>query len=245
MSEDNFNIVIPNDYNGSPISIDFNWRTGQSTKHDESSDFHIKGELDTVSRYLENNVGNEKILPTNHDTYVVIKRTGTIQLCIDSTIKGKLSTVTGEISHDTDFQRLSLNTQETRTPRQLADVLKFYRRFMSHDEYLELIASLNRFKVKVDKEIEQGNDFRGNKISFFQQQVKQEMKLDFVLTIPIFQGVPASKFKVEINFDVRDNNIDMWLESVEAYDLEQTILSDLIEIEDRKITELGYTIIYA
>jgi len=121
------------------------------------------------------------------------------------------------------------NTHKTFGPKELARFLKMNRsHFVDREKCMNIVSSLNQLKLKVEREIEDGNDFRGNKSVKFEQTVKSELSLSFNLSMPIFKGYDSKSFEVEILFDVTDGGIRLWLESVELKEIIDTWSKEII-----------------
>lgn len=170
-------------------------------------------EFDRSSMYIVHDIDNKSIQLRTKEHYT----------------KGSVS-VTGQLSLSTELNSFGINKGNCTSygAKQLAQFLKMNRSyFVDRSQCMQIVSSLNQLKIKVEREIEDGNDFRGNKSVKFEQHIKSELALSFTLSIPIFKGFEASKFEVEILFDVTDAGINIWLESVE--------LKELIDIHSNRI----------
>jgi len=155
--------------------------------------------------------------------------------CIDQLT----STITGELLEFTDLRDFRINTKHTYNNTDLAQFLKMSRYyFKSVDENYQIVKNLNSFKAKVSREIENSNDFKGNKKQLFEQQVKTDLKLSFKLLLPIYSGEPASEFSVDIEFDVTDGGVSYWLISPELKDLQTKDANTIIERELERFGDL-------
>jgi len=143
-----------------------------------------------------------------------------------------VATVTGKLNPNGELGAFKINTMKTWTAKELSDFLKMRRFFFTdREENMKIVQSLNDIKLRVVKEIESSNDFKGQKKHHFEQSVQHEFKLSFTLNIPIFYGTDPSTFKVDINLDVTDAGVQFWLESVELKELEQDMVDRLIDTE--------------
>lgn len=131
---------------------------------------------------------------------------------------------------------LKINEGALMIPKIMASQLKMQRRlFADLNEHLNLISNLEKFRIKVEQELVSDADKSGQKRVLFEQKVKHEIPLSFTLDTQIFLGYPGHKFKVEVCFDVRDRAVEMWLESVELYELMNSITRTAIESEINKL----------
>ena len=138
---------------------------------------------------------------------------------IATTEKG--SNIKSSLVVNPDLNTLQINSQKTYTNQQLADVLKFNRLlFESSDECMNMVTKLKKFSATVTSEIINENDNQGNKKLMYAQKLAHELNLSFTLNCAIFVGVKnVSKFKVDIEFDIRDKSIEFWLTSVEMKEI--------------------------
>lgn len=114
--------------------------------------------------------------------------------------------------------------------------------FADRDENMAIVSSLEKLRVRVTQEIENGNDFKGNKKHLFEQNVQHEIRLQFTLVVPLYKGQEKKSFLVDVNFDITDGNTVFWLESV---DLKELMETERIRIIDSQISKMGgLTIIY-
>ena len=95
-----------------------------------------------------------------------------------------------------------------------------------------------RSPKEIEREIEDSNDFKGNKKQLFEQEVRTDLKLDFKLKIPIYEGEAVAVFSVDINFDVSDARVVFWLESPELRELELKEANAIIDRELKRFKSL-------
>lgn len=143
--------------------------------------------------------------------------------------------IRGRMTPNPVLAALKINQNELTTPKNMAAQLKMKRLlFADLNEHLTLISNLEKFKIRVEQELVNEADKTGQKRAVFEQKVKHEIPLSFTLDTQIFLGYPEQKFKVEVCFDVRDRAVEMWLESVELYELMNTLTIDAIQAEVTK-----------
>ncbi len=165
-----------------------------------------------------------------------------IKLCIDEYNESESTIIIGEISINNDLKMFGINTSKKFGSKELASLLKMNRiYFADSEENMQIVKNLNLFKVKVSQEIENGNDFKGNKKHLFEQSVYHDLKLSFALNIPIYKGEKPSHFIIDINFDVTDGGVSFWLESVELKELQQVQRDNIIDRELKRLKD--FTII--
>jgi hypothetical protein len=144
----------------------------------------------------------------------------------------------------TEIKKLKINTNEILTIKDLTRMIKFNKYwFADKDENNALVQNLQKFKASIQQQIEAEHDTRGNKKSAFEVKVDSTMKMSFVLEMPVFIGQPNKKFKVDIAFDVRDGEIDVWLESPELEDLLKNEAVSIIDSEIKQMSDKGIVVI--
>lgn len=152
-------------------------------------------------------------------------------------------TVVGSLKEFEDLTKFRINRSGTFSQKQLASLLKMNRiYFADRDENLQIVSNLEKFKARVTQEIENGNDFKGNKRQLFEQQVTHDLILSFKLNIPLFKGEPAQSFMVDVNFDITDGSTTFWLESVDLKELQDKTSKQIINREIKRLKDL--TIMY-
>lgn len=136
----------------------------------------------------------------------------------------------GQLKLDPRFERFQINTGHSRTTHELADLFKMNRTlFETKDKAMMLVSELRHFKAKVDKEIENMDDNRGNKKILIGQAVESNIPESFRLNIPVFKGQEAWPFEVEIEIDPSD--LSCRLVSPEANDFIEENTNNLIDSE--------------
>lgn len=200
----------------------------------------ISGTLDGPSDWLLNRIS---IIPKEktHVTFNNVKGTIVLMVNEDMDVYQK---ITGSLQLNPEFTKLGINEDKIYSLRTLREALKFLGRyFTSKDVHRTLLANFTNFTAKIDKEISQSNDFKGNAANSVTTSLKSEIPLDFKLNMPVIMGYPDMSFDVEVCIDATGGDIKIWLESVE---IDENIKSKTADImaEKRKIfTDSGIVII--
>lgn len=162
----------------------------------------------------------------------------TLKFIEDNHTSNGNAVITGKLEVSPEIKELGINDGRVYTAKELSELLKMRRiMFADRDQNLTLVKSLQAFKTKVEQEIEQANDNKGNKKYVFDQSITQTNDLKFTLNWPILSGEPKVKFEVEINYDVRNSAIVFWLESVEMHESHMAACEQLFKEEITKFTE--------
>lgn len=154
--------------------------------------------------------------------------------------------VKGKLIENPDIKKLQVNTGKKFTSKELCDLLRMNKFFFADkDQNGTVIQNLQKIKVSIQTQIEkEANDKTGDKRDLYDVKVNRDQTpLEFNLSLPIYVGQPATKFKVDINIDVRDRNIDFWLESPELAELLEAKCREVIDAEVKQFEEKGLVII--
>lgn len=207
-------------------------REGNAVKLHEPVKVDIEGTIDAPARWLE----------TRHDClkektcHVVVDREQmSIALrCNENNHYG--SQITGRLELSQEYKRFGINSGEYTSNFELAELIKMNRTyFENRSTAMKLVTELQNFKAKVDKEIEQSDNNRGDRRILVNQAVQHNLPEAFTLVLPIFKGVPAQTILVEVY--VNPGDLSCTLVSPEANDIIATSRDNLINDVIRRIRE--------
>ena len=128
------------------------------------------------------------------------------------------TTVTGTLNlNDTLENIFHINKGKIFTSKELANVINMNRSlFFDKEQAFEMVSKLRGFNAQISGEIVNKNDNQGSKQIGMSQLTTTNIDLKFILNCNIFSHeTEKRKFLVDIGFDVRDKQVDFWLESVE------------------------------
>jgi hypothetical protein len=129
-------------------------------------------------------------------------------------------TVEGFLTVEPELQALGINSNKIWNVKELAKFIKLNRFvFKDRDAAADLLENLQQFTAEVNMLMQDKNDGRGNTNQQLQSKLTTDLALDFVVSLPLYQGFKPVAFKVEIGIDLRDGGIDLWLESAELKEL--------------------------
>lgn len=153
--------------------------------------------------------------------------------------------VKGRLIENPDIKKLNVNTGHKFNSKQLCDMLRFNKfYFADKEENGALIENLQKTKVSIQTQIEkEHNNQTGNKRDLYDVKVDRGTPLAFNLQLPVFIGQSPIKFSVEINIDVRENNIEFWLESPELAELLESKTREIMDAELTQFKDKGLVII--
>lgn len=113
--------------------------------------------------------------------------------------------IKGELKLNNDIDKIGLNKDKTYTPYKLSQFIRMNRHFFTEKSVaLSLESILKNFEAKVDGEISQITDTRGNKKHSALQKVMTNLPENFELKLSVFIGQDALKFIVEIDINPDD-----------------------------------------
>lgn len=221
-----------------PIPGEYSYRTGTLPPMVQPAGIETSGAITAPGDFFRakykagDKLTNENVIFRYTDMLVKYNmEEGTIEFLEDIASTNASSRVNGKLRMNKDLKALSINTQKVYTSQQLADVLKFNRLlFDNSDDCMNIVSKLKKFSAQISTQIVNSNDNQGNKNLTFAQNVATELNLSFVLHCDIFTGIYSNvKFKVDIEFDLRDKTIEFWLVSTELKELIDQRTKDIID----------------
>lgn len=210
--------------NGLPAGVgEIIIREGKAVELKEPVKVEIQGTIDAAARWLEKRFDCIK----GKTCHVIVNREQlTIALqCNENNHYGTL--VVGSLTLSPEYKRFGINEGEYITNFEMAELIKMNRSFFENKSVaMKLVTDLQNFKAKVDKEIEQSNNNRGDRRILINQAVEYNLPEAFTLILPIFKGTIRQTIAVEVY--VNPSDFSCTLVSPEANDLVE-------EMRDREI----------
>ena len=219
-------------------TVELIMREGTAPKVQEPVKVHLKGTIDAPAIWVE--LRNHKI---NRDSsFVIFSREGmTIALRCDE--NDPLGTqIEGKLQLSEEFEKFEINTGNYKTNFELAELIKMNRvYFENRNQAMKLVTELQNFKAKVDKEIEQSNNNRGDRRLLLNQIVQHNLPESFNLCLPIFKGQPWQTIQVEVYVNPAD--LTCTLVSPEANDFMQMARDGIMNTVLSRIREAAPEIV--
>ena len=130
--------------------------------------------------------------------------------------------VTGQLIMNPDFEKFGINgSGNKRSTFELSDFIKMNASFFKDkNDALKLVSELRNFRAKVDKDMENSDDQRGNRKVKLYQTVESNIPKTFQLSMPVFKGEDPVTFSVEVNIDPSDFNCMLVSPEVKEYIIE-------------------------
>lgn len=208
-------------------------RTGAALPLTEPVPIRIEGQIDSPLEFLTKRLSMLGIMEC---CLKVDKDEMEIELTIDEKNKYK-GIISGWLELDKTFKKFEINTGKAWTTHELADFFKMNRtHFETNQKAMELVAQLKSFKAKVDKQIENIKDDRGNYRILRDQAIESNIPASFKLNIPIFKGF--EKYEIEVEININSNDISCTLISPQANDIIEITKDTIIDGQVEKIKEL-------
>lgn len=188
----------------------------------------IKGSIDAPAEYF---LKRKEIIDANNSRVEVNTHQKVITLIIGEN-KDNGITVTGKAEYDKDFLELGINSTKTYSLLELAKVLKFKGcYFKDREQHENLLTNLMNFKIRVEKDFENSNDFKGTAANSKATKIKHDIPLDFKLVMPVILGQPKIEIDVEVCIDASNGSVELWLESIKLKNEIDTIVAELLDKE--------------
>lgn len=190
-------------------------RTGEALDQKEPLKYAVSGTVGSLEDYL---LKRKELL--NPDVLVIEMNEDTRAITVRRDPNDPLAdTITGKIEENPALAKFGINTDKKFSREALAKLIKFNRVYFENNAFTSLLVQVNDFTAKIEASMNQASDNRGNKTNNYQRQVMSDIDMNFKLTMPIFKGGEHKSFFVDIAFDVSDNGVLFWLESVELAEL--------------------------
>lgn len=214
MSENKLNVVVPKDYNGTPIEVVL--REGEAPELLEIKEPErvvISGTIDTPFRWLEKRI---ELINQKASNIIVNRDVMGIALTVDETNYYQ-SDIRGELKTSKEMMEFGINTEKKWEPIKLSKFVKMHRAFFTDkSQNMMLVSTLKNFKAKVNQDIERSKEENGSKADNYSQVVDSNLPKSFKLNIPLFKGFACEEIEVEIYADVDGRDVTLSLVSAGA-----------------------------
>jgi len=215
-------------------------RTGQATPPREAKEVKISGNILAPANWLKIRKSN----PNKDNVQFSRKEMKIIFTQEEESHSGKI--IVGELRINDDLKKFKINENHLWTTADLAKFLKMNRIFFADaDQCSKIIAELNSLKAKIQTEIEQSQNDRGNSKQMVNVKVDSNVPLKFKLKLPVFVGFKERTFVVEICLETSDRNVQLWLESAELNEIiigerDSIISSEIVKFEKAGLPVLEF-----
>lgn len=214
MEAEKVNVVIPENYTGTPIEII--WRDGEAASQLEPKapvPVNITGTIDSPFRWLEKRVA---LMEQKHANITVNRDEMKIFL-VDKETDYYSNSITGVLQPSKEMVEFGVNMEKGWEPIKLSQFLKMHRAFFTDkSQNMMLVSTLKNFKAKVNQDIERSKEENGSKVDNYSQVVDSNLPKSFKLNIPLFKGFACEEIEVEIYADVDGRDVSLSLVSAGA-----------------------------
>lgn len=220
-------------------------REGQAQPIHPKTPLRLKGDLAAPVLFAKHTEGIDVqqayvlVDPAEYTLKLVTNRQGT---------EFERQEVTGELRTNPDLEGFKIAVGQvpgTFGLKELADHLRMRRMFFANPEQCrELVAQLQDFKATTSTDISAKHNERNGSRAVAVDKRNDFPTLEIKLRIPLWVGQPASEFFVQINGDVSDSGIRLWLESVELRELIVSTQDVLFQTQVKALQGMGYLVIY-
>lgn len=197
---------------------------------------HIKGVISAPSEFY-----NKRKHLHNADKCHVIydKNAGSISLILDEQFENDNYKVIGTITDNPDLNVFKINQEHLFGIKELMGILKFNRvHFVDKEANAKIVLSLQNFKGKIEKVLTDKSDLRGQDEKTILTKLEHELEESFKLQMPIHKGGKPYIFNVDICVSATSSDVQVWLESKELKELQDSSKSNMIEEELKNFSEI-------
>jgi hypothetical protein len=217
---------------------------GKVPEQHNNQPVNILGNIDAPSRFIE---GRKEDFADSRKHCKVSKTDGIITLILNEQSVVDKYVVQGKIEVAKKFTSLGINNDKiSYEPEELANKLKLLRSmFVSNIEHSNICSTLRNLKAKINSQIENLNDRKGNVTENFKQTVNSNMPDSIKLKLPLLEGEEPIEIEVNVILEANGGSgILCSLESIDAAELIETQFAERVNQEVEKIKSFVTVIEY-
>jgi hypothetical protein len=147
--------------------------------------------------------------------------------------------VVGKMEMSDEIKPFYINTDKMFNREQLVKLIRFNKRFFSDAATHEsVLSAFQNLSLTGNTDLKQASDTRGNKAAAFSKSLNtSNIPTTFYLFMPIYKGMAAVKFLVEICLDSSDASIGFWFESVELKEVQDKTVDTIFEEQKKEFAD--------
>jgi hypothetical protein len=217
---------------------------GDAPEQHNNLPVNLSGNIDAPSRFVE---GRKADFTDAKRHCLVSKTEGKITLVLNEQSVTDKYVVQGKIEVAKKFKALGINDDRAGyLPEELANKFKLLRSmFVSNLEHAKICTTLRNLKAKVNKDLEQTNDRKGNVTLSFKQVVESNMPDSIKLQIPLLEGEEPVSIDVSVILEAEGGSlIKCYLESIDAAELIEQQFAQRVTEEVEKLKDFVTIIEY-
>jgi len=236
-SENRVNVVVPKDYNGTPVEIVL--RDGEAPvalNPHEPEPTNIKGVITAPFVWLSKRVD----LINQKASHIIIDRDNmSIMLRINERDYYS-DVIEGHLEPSKEMVEFGINSEKVWDPIKLSKFFKMHRAFFKDkSENMTLVSTLMNFKAKVNQDIERSKEENGSKTDNYSQVVNSNLPAYFKLNIPLFKGFDNEEIDVEIYADIDGREVSLSLVSAGANETMEEYKNKVIDEQIKQIMSVA------
>lgn len=176
---------------------------------------------------------------------LIEKDKGALTLILADTDPETTHKILGKLTEDSALLEFGVNNDSRKWGNR--DMVKFLRKmkfyFADKSEHTTLIDSLQKWNISVERIFsDHNNDRTGETKMSLETKVNSIQLLNsFVLEIPIYQGYPKVKFKVDIGIDTLQTQAQLYFFSDELVELKNVFREKIIDEELSKFDAFTFS----
>jgi len=215
--------------------------TGKALEEKDEEPVEISGILSAPADFLERKKENWE--PKNCHVLVDYYN-GSITLKTDERTFNH-NTIKGALTESRVLGKFNINTGKRYSNFELAALFRVNKYwFATPEDQSRIIAELQKFQANVSTKIKAHNDNSGNSVSSLEKEVNGiSWNRTFRLNIPIFEGYPKVLVPVEIGVEPTSNDVKLFLESPELYELIESTKGGLIDEQTKRFDAWGCSVV--
>lgn len=214
---------------------------GEAKPYKSKKSISISGTLTAPHAFL---IGRGELDQTKIHL-LIQKDKGALTLVIDDTDPETTHNIVGKLTEDSALIEFGVNNDSRKWGNR--DMVKFLRKmkfyFADKSEHSSLIDSLQKWNISVERIFsDHNNDRTGETKMSLETKVNSIQLLNsFVLEIPIYQGYPKVKFKVDIGIDTLQTQAQLYFFSDELIELKNVFREKIIDDELAKFNAFSFS----
>lgn len=214
---------------------------GQAKPYKPNKSISLSGTLPAPFEFL---IGRGELDQTKMHL-LIEKDKGVLTLVIADTDPETTHKIVGKLTEDSALIEFGVNVDAMKWGTR--DMVKFLRKmrfyFADKSQHGALIDSLQKWNISVERIFsDHNNDRTGETKMSLETKVNNVTLLnDFVLEIPIYQGYPKVKFRVQIGIDTLQTQAQLYFFSDELVELKNVFREKIINEELEKFNSYTFS----
>lgn len=241
MEANKLNLIVPKDYNGTPIEVII--REGKAPvalDPKEPRVVEIYGTITSPLRWLEKRI---QLINQKESNIIIDRDNMNIRLIINETDFYRTS-IEGSLQPSKEMIEFGINSEKKWEPIKLSQFFKMHRAFFKDKTgNMMLVSTLKSFKAKVNQDIERSKEENGSRVDNYSQVVYSNLPKSFKINVPLFKGFACEEIEVEVYADVDGRDVSLSLVSAGANETIEEYKNNVLDEQIRLISEIAPDIV--